>query len=35
MKFSPMSPAGVQQPGEASFDNRCSEIAKEVKTVRE
>ena len=35
MKFSPMSPAGVQQAGGASFDIRCSAIAKEPKTVRE
>jgi hypothetical protein len=35
MKFSLMSPAGVQQPGGASFDIRGSAIAKELKTVRE
>ena len=33
MKFSPMSQAGVQQPGGALFDIRCSAIAKELKTL--
>jgi hypothetical protein len=35
MKFSRMRPAGVKQLGGASFDIRCSAIAKELKTVRE
>jgi hypothetical protein len=35
MKFLPISQAGVQQPGGALFDIRCSAIAKEPKTVRE
>jgi hypothetical protein len=35
MKYCPMRPAGVQQPGGASFNSRCSAIAEELKTVRE